>query len=128
MKKNFWEWHGQKSNIDNKDRISFFNEKDVWFTSLGANIGFEQDGKGSEFLRPIVVLKKFNHETLWGIPLTSKTKSGLYYFTFEHNNRSSTANISQLRLIDSKRLKYKMGTISEDDFVKIKKRIITIIR
>lgn len=128
MKKDFQTWHEQKSGLhENKVRL-YFHERDVWFTSVGVNIGFEQDGKGKEFMRPIVVFKKFNNETLWGIPLTSKKKTGKYYFTFEHDkDRMSTANLSQLRLIDSKRLKYQIGSISESDFVKLKKRIIDLI-
>lgn len=129
MKKDFQKWHGQKSDIhENKIRLHF-HERDVWFTSMGANIGFEQDGKGEEFLRPAVILKKFNNETLWGITLTSKKKTGKYYFTFEHDkDRMSTANLSQLRLIDSKRLKYQIGSISEKDFKELKKRIINLVK
>jgi mRNA-degrading endonuclease toxin of MazEF toxin-antitoxin module len=129
MKKNFRQWHDQKSKLnENEDRIAFFNEKDVWFISLGANIGFEQDGKGPEFLRPIIIFKKFSSGTFWGIPLTSHKKTGQYYFIFEHdNNRTSTANLSQLRLIDSKRLKYKIGSMLVNDFTELKKRIISII-
>lgn len=128
MKKDFKIWQGQKSDIhDNRIRLHF-HERDVWFTNVGVNIGFEQDGKGEEFLRPIVILKKFNNETLWCITLTSKKKIGKYYFTFEHDiERESTANLSQLRLIDSKRLKYQIGAISENDFVELKKRIINLI-
>ncbi len=128
MKKDFKKWHRQKSDInDNRARLHF-HKRDVWFTNVGVNIGFEQDGKGKEFLRPIVILNKFNNETLWGITLTSKKKIGEYYFTFEHDSgRESTANLSQLRLIDSKRLKYQIGTISENDFVELKKRIINLI-
>jgi mRNA interferase MazF len=128
MKKDFQKWHTEKSDLhENKLRLHF-HERDVWFTSVGVNIGFEQDGKGEEFMRPIVVFKKFNNETLWGIPLTSKKKTGKYYFTFEHDeDRTSTANLSQLRLIDSKRLKYQIGSISEADFAELKKRIIGLI-
>lgn len=129
MKKDFQQWHYKKSDLDeNKVRLHF-HERDVWFTSVGVNIGFEQDGKSEEFLRPIVIIKKFNNETLWGVPLTSRKKAGKYYFEFEHDkNRRSTANLSQLRLVDSKRLKYQIGSISENDFMEIKKRIISIIQ
>ncbi len=128
MSKDFTGWHVQKSNIhENKIRLHF-HERDVWFTSVGANIGFEQDGKGEEFLRPIVILKKFNNETLWGITLTSKTKTGEYYFSFKHDiDRVSTANLSQLRLIDSKRLKYQIGSMCEDDFAELKKRVVDLV-
>ncbi|MEK7646324.1 MAG: type II toxin-antitoxin system PemK/MazF family toxin [Patescibacteria group bacterium] len=129
MKKDFQKWHIQKYDLhENGSRVPFFNEKDVWFSLLRMNVGFEQDGKGEEFLRPVVILKKFNKETLWGIPLTSRNKSGKYYFEFRHGIDSvSTANLSQLRLIDSKRLKYKIGSMSTKDFEELKKRIIAII-
>ncbi len=127
--KDFNKWHKQKSNLhENKVRLHF-HERDVWFTFLGANIGYEQDGKGDEFLRPIIIFKKFNNETLWGITLTSKKKNGKYYFVFDHDKgRMSTANLSQFKLIDSKRLKYQIGSISEKDFKELKKRIIDLIK
>ena len=129
MKKDFQTWHKQKGDLhENKVRLHF-HERDVWFTSVGVNIGFEQDGKGEEFLRPVVIVKKFNNETLWGITLTSQKKTGKYYFTFGHDvDRTSTANLSQLRLIDSKRLKYQIGSISEKDFEELKKRIIDLVK
>ena len=129
MIKDFKVWSGRKSDLhENKVRLHF-HERDVWFTYVGANIGCEQDGKGENFLRPVVILKKFNNETLWGIPLSSRKKTGRYYFTFEHDmDRMSTANISQLRLVDSKRLKYQIGSISNKDFVELKKRTIDLIK
>jgi len=30
--------------------------------SLGKNIGYEQDGNGSGFSRPVLVVKKFNNQ------------------------------------------------------------------
>ena len=40
----------------------------------GKNIGFEQNGKGSNFVRPILVLRKFNSSIFWGLPLTTIKK------------------------------------------------------
>ncbi len=78
MRKDFTIWHAQKSNLhENKIRLHF-HERDIWFTSVGANMGI--------------------------------------------------ANLSQLRLIDSKRLKYQIGMISEKDFHELKKRVITLIK
>ncbi len=128
MDKDFEPWHTIKSTINRDKKRPFFHERDVWFASLGFNVGLEQDGKGSKFLRPIVIIKKFNNETLWGITLTSKNKIGKYYFTFNHgNNRTRTANLSQLKLFDSKRLKYKTGLICENDFKKLKECIIKLL-
>ena len=129
VKKDFQEWHNEKSSLhENKTRV-FFHEREVWFASLGANIGFEQDGKGQEFLRPILVVKKFNNEVLWGVPTTKKNKKGKYYFPFQYKkSESTTAILSQLRLIDSKRLSYKIGFVKEADFVEMKNRLISFLK
>jgi mRNA interferase MazF len=72
IKRDFEKWHDKKSELDQNEVRVNFHERDVWFSSVGANVGFEWDGKGKEFLRPIVILKKFNNETFWGIPLTDR--------------------------------------------------------
>ena len=101
-----------------------FHEREVCFASLGVNVGFEIDGKGEKFMRPIIVIKKFNNESLWGLPLTKNPKKGKYYFSFSFKEgQSSTANLSQIRLVDSKRLQYKIGNISEKDFKEVKEKL-----
>ena len=92
---------------------------------LGENIGFEQDGRGVEFLRPVLVLKKFNNEISWVIPLTTSRKGErpyLFIFSFRKKEKS-TAILSQIRLIDAKRLKYKIGYMGCKDFESLKTKI-----
>ena len=38
------------------------------------NIGYEQDGSGNDFIRPVVIIRKFNNEIFWGVPLTKTRK------------------------------------------------------
>ena len=129
MIKDFKTWRSIKSNLHENQVRLHFHEREIWSTTVGANIGYEQDGKGQEYLRPILVLRKFNNETLWAVFLTKKIKTGRYYFEFKSKSQdTSTANLSQLRLIDSKRLKYRVGLISEEDFMELKKRIIGLIQ
>ena len=45
MKKDFKKWMEQKVKIHNDKTHPFFHEREVWFSSLGENIGFEQDGE-----------------------------------------------------------------------------------
>ncbi len=124
MKKDFQTWHKDKSNIHEDKERPHFHEREIWFTSLGANIGFEIDGKGEKFMRPIIVVKKFNNESLWGLPLTKNPKKSKYYFSFIFKeDQLSTANLSQVRLVDSKRLQYKIGDMHEKDFVKVKEKL-----
>lgn len=129
MKKDFQRWHAEKSRIHEDKKRPFFHEREVWFASIGANIGFEQDGRGDRFFRPVIVVRKFNNEVLWIVPLTKNMKRGMYYhqiFVVGHGS-SSTAILSQIRLIDSKRLHYKIGDISADDFTELKKRLAALI-
>ena len=73
----------------------YFHEREIWWASIGANIGFEQNGKNENYERPVLIIKKFNKEIFWGLPLTSKEKSGKYYFATEYNQRKSFVILSQ---------------------------------
>lgn len=121
-------WHKIKSWLHNEKPWVFFHESEVWFCHLGENIGFEQDGKGTQFLRPVVIIRKFNKQIFWGVPLTSKIKTGPYYYNVEFGvNRNNSAILSQLRLIDAKRLKYKIGTLSPIEFQELTKKLKDLI-
>lgn len=99
----------------------YFKEREIWWCSLGKNIGYEQDGKNERFERPILIVKKFNHEILWTLPLTRTSKeNNKYYFKLEQYGESSFIVLSQLRLVSSKRLLRKMRMIREDEFGAVK--------
>lgn len=127
-KKDYSIWHTEKSAVEeNKIRPGFY-EREVWFCIMGTNIGYEQDGRGDKFLRPVVIIKKFINEVLWAVPLTTKEKQGKYYFNFTLGEVGvSTAILSQLRLIDAKRLEYKIGNISKGDFKILKTKLTQLI-
>ncbi len=125
MKKYFWDWHQIKQGINNESKRPYYHEREIWWCSMGLNVGFEQDGKGRNFSRPTLILKKFNKEVFWGIPLTTKMKDGKYYFRIKlSDNLNRALIISQIRLFDSKRLQEKMDTIDTDQFHRIKKTLI----
>lgn len=134
MEKDFDSWNGIKKVVHN-DSVAriFFHPRELWFAHLGANVGFEQDGRGEEFLRPLLVLRKFNNEVCWVLPLTKKQKANNpYYMTVRYSGfpevegaalHSSVVILSQLRLVDAKRFRYKIGTVHEDEFAVIKEKI-----
>ncbi len=124
MHKDFDTWSNQKKKI-HKDHVRpHVAEREIWFCALGVNVGFEQDGAGESHLRPVLVLKKFNNEIFWGIPLTRTQRNSPYYYTFTfHDGTRSSAILSQLRLIDSKRLQYKSSVMSQDNFVALTKKL-----
>jgi len=127
MRKDFQKWHKIKENIDIAPARIFFHEREVWWCSIGANIGFEQDGRGGRFARPILVFKKFNNEVFWAVPLSTKIKKGKFYVTIELGDSIlRVAIISQLRLMDAKRLIDKIGIIHEDNYKLIQKAVINL--
>lgn len=129
MKKDYRKWHQKKRYVHNEKQAPFFHEREVWFCYLGENIGYEQDGAGEEFLRPVVVIRKFNSQIFWGVPTTKKNKKGEFYFRFVYQGRKSTSAIlSQMRLIDSKRLLYPIGFVSIADFVEMRKCLTSFLK
>lgn len=123
-KKEFSLWHTKKTFVHNEKQRPYFSEREIWFCTMGENIGYEQDGRGENFLRPVLVLKKFNNEVLWAIPLTTNNKMGKYYYNFKLKDKEpSTAILSQIRLIDGKRLQYKIGDMEQGNFEEIKIKI-----
>lgn len=123
MKKDFQNWNNKKTVLHNEKIRANFHEREIWFCNIGENIGFEQDGQGENFLRPALILKKFNNEVLWILPMTKNIKNGPYYFNFSFlKGVESSAILSQIRLVDAKRLQYKAGNISEKDFISIKEK------
>lgn len=125
MKKDFIKWHGIKKELHEHSSEVFFHEREVWWCSLGANIGFEQDGTGEDFQRPVIILKKFNLDVGLVIPLTGREKTGKYYFAVgEVDGRKATAVISQVRFIDRKRLANKIGVVEEETFSRLTQAIV----
>ncbi len=120
----FDKWNRKKQKMHIEKQRPFFHEQEAWFCSIGANIGFEQDGNGDEFLRPVMILKKFNNEIFWALPMTKNAKEGKYYHVVSISGRERSALIlSQIRLVDAKRLAYKIGSVKQQDFILIKEKI-----
>ena len=126
--KNFDQWNQLKKQVEQKRRDQYFYERDICFVSLGENVGFEQSGVGDEFLRPVVIIKKFNPSVFLSVPLTSREKKGKYYFRIpDINGVKNIAIISQIKLVDAKRIKYKIGKVDKALFDKLKKAICFMI-
>lgn len=123
MKKDFQKWHNKKSQVDQIEKRAFFHEREIWWCSLGLNVGFEQDGGGQDFLRPVIIFRKFNNEVFWAIPLTHTKKRTKHYLEFNlSGDFSSVAILSQIRLVDARRLSHKIGVMPEQDFLELTKK------
>jgi mRNA interferase MazF len=109
MQKDFDLWATQKKKADALFQRPMFKENEVWWCSLGVNVGDEQDGKGDSFTRPVLVLKKFNRNIFMGIPLSTQLKDNQFYHRILFKGIEQSVLLSQMRLFDAKRFRDKMG-------------------
>ena len=85
------------------------------------NIGDEQDGTGKNFDRPVIVIKGFNENIFFGAALTGRKRERKYYFPIGMvEGREASVILSQVRLIDTKRLVRKMVTLESELFENLK--------
>ncbi len=66
--KKFDEWNKVKKQTDNKTIIPNIRQREIYWANIGENIGFEQNGKDN-FMRPLLIFKKFSNNMFFGIPL-----------------------------------------------------------
>ncbi len=94
-----------------KESDVLFKEGEVWWCSIGANIGDETYGKGATFTRPVLVLKKFTRNAFLGLPLTGNWKRGTWYTSISIHGQDQCVMLNQARALDRKRLVLRMGVI-----------------
>jgi len=123
MVKEFYKWYTLKEQLHNGKKEQYFKERDIFWASIGVNIGYEQDGKGEIFSRPVLVVKKYNKNIFFGVPLSTKIKDGTFFFTFTLNEKLSSALLVQGRIYDTKRLENKIGKIEQKDFELLKVKL-----
>lgn len=104
-----------------------FKDREIFHTRIGHNIGHEQNGKGDEFLRPVIILKRLSRDMFIGIPLSSQLKEGSFYHTvtFTKNGvqTQNRAIIAQIKLFSAQRLLKKIGMIDKEEFNALKKKV-----
>lgn len=120
--KDFDGWNIKKKTINfNEHNPPMFKERDVWWLSVGINVGFEEDGKHENFVRPVLVLKKFNRMLFLGVPLSRQLKDNPYYLPITLQDKTVSVLISQLRVFSSKRMWNKIGELDSLDYEKVLK-------
>lgn len=117
--KNFDEWNFLKKKIEERYHVPFSNKREIWWCSLGLNVGTEQDGKNELFERPVLILKVLNRATVRVVPLTSKLREGKYRIVVSYNKLVGVVNISQIKTISTKRLSRKLARLDREQFEKV---------
>jgi uncharacterized protein YifN (PemK superfamily) len=129
MEKDFDKWNKLKKIFEKEERELFAHPREVWWCSLGLNLGAEIDGKNDNFERPVLVINVYSRETMFVLPITSKEKNDKFHYKIfvkikdiksgEYLERPVWVKLTQSRVISNKRLLRKVDTISVNNFIKI---------
>lgn len=123
MEKNFDGWNKTKKGIDSKVG-RFYHEGEVWWCNLGLNVGYEQNGDNVKFQRPVLIIKALSAKTFFALPLTTSHYEHKYRIDVGFiSNKNAKAIISQMRVLDTKRLTEFICLLEKDVLDEIKKTI-----
>jgi len=128
----FNNWNNEKQKLDKLNYDNFYvNTRDIYFTKMWINIGFEENWK-KDFLRPVLVLKKV-WNLFFTVALTSKWKDNHNFYhkfktaKFNEENKkhenSSYCILSQVKVMDKKRFSDKIWYIKNNEFKIIKEKL-----
>ena len=126
----FDKWNEVKKELEQKTGTGVANGEVYWL-SVGQNLGSETYGKGADFKRPVLVLNKVEIKNyinaFIGVPLSSKAsqKSGCLYHKFtDKQGIKQVALLAQIRLFDTKRVISNANiSVLKADFEKIKIKV-----
>ncbi|MCC6323896.1 type II toxin-antitoxin system PemK/MazF family toxin [Candidatus Nomurabacteria bacterium] len=121
--KDFDIWNLLKKNINERENTPFANQREIWWCSLGVNVGTEEDGKNELFERPVLILKVFNEKMVRVAPITSKAREDAHHITIQYHERTGSAILSQIKTISTKRLSRKLARLGKDQFEKVMEKI-----
>jgi len=134
MDERFDEWNEIKKRTHSGNRKIGIKAREIFWARVGHNIGSEEFGKGRDFVRPVIIIRRLTHDLFLGVPTTTAPKEASDYFhpfcyrEKTHNrSRCVSAMILQVRTYSIKRLLNKIGTIQKDDFKKVEKKLIGLI-
>lgn len=128
MEKDFDPWSNLKKKLDVQSNSPSFEEREIWWCSIGLNIGHEENGKSDVFSRPVLVVRKFNKHIFLGVPLTSKVKEHhKFYHKIHFKDKEQSVMLSQIRVWESKRLTKVKGKLSTDQFKEVRNLLSKIV-
>ncbi len=115
---------GLSLSFDNK----YFKEGEIWWCSLGLNIGNESYGKGDDFRRPVLIIRKLSSDLCIGLPLTSKIKIGTWFTDITLDNQKVFVMLYQIRALNKKRFSLKMGQLNAVELNNIKEKLKHLLK
>lgn len=119
--KRFLDWIKLKEQLHQvAHKPPLFRQGEVWWCSIGENVGSEINGKSKLFSRPVLIFKKLSATTFLGIPTSSQDRIGSWYVRITLQGKTSVVILSQIRVFDYKRLSSKIGHLDAYDCKQVK--------
>ena len=123
MKKDFDGWNEIKKKTD-AEQSRLYTVREIWWCRLGVNVGTEQHGSGEWYVRPCVIIRGFGPDACLVVPLTTSGREhSLRLSVGIVDGKEARANLSQLRVIDTRRLERKIGFLEKEIFTKLRKAV-----
>ena len=92
------DWCKLKIFLWEKENKIIFKQGDIWWCSLGMNLGEEMFGKGEKFTRPVLVFRKFTRNSFLALPLTKHERQGSWYVEITVHGEKNWAILNQARI------------------------------
>ncbi len=102
--KDFDSWNELKKKLEARPIDFYCNRREIWWCSIGLNVGSEEDGKNPSFERPVLILNVFNQGMVRVAPLTSGNQKDDHHVPITFLDKKNAVKISQVRTISTKRL------------------------
>lgn len=118
------DWCRVKIGLAEKEHAIIFKQGDIWWCSLGMNLGEEMYGKGSNFRRPVLVFRKLTSNSFLGLPVTRQQKEGSWYVEITVHGNKRWVMLNQARILDKKRLTSRIVALDTKDFQEVKDRFV----
>ena len=107
MLKRFSEWLGLKEKLHERHQTPpLVSEREIWWASVGENVGSEINGKSALFSRPVIIYKKLSHGFYFVIPTTSS-----YYADGRKSRATARSRGSNVAGLQGGRRCFKMALI-----------------
>ena len=129
MFEDFNKWNKRKIEIHASKKYKHPKEREIWWCSVGMNIGTEIYGKDKDYSRPVLIVNVENGNNFIGVPLTSKLKNRKYSCIIKSiNSKLSTALVYQIRNFDKRRLVSKMSKANNEDYTRVINCILSLCK
>lgn len=127
VKNDFDLWNEEKKILNKNKRDLLFKEGEIWWCSVGLNVGEEVYGKGKYFRRPVIILKKLSHNSCVVIPTTTQPRLGTWYHHLNVIGKDRWAMMHQIKFISANRLHTRESVLFPNEFFELKKSVAVLL-